>query len=197
MSAGTKYNLPPEYKPEELYRVETGVRKSGPWRLSIVAGLVAGVILPVFTPVEADLKNRTIVPVCNVQLYEAVKATDTVIKVKKTPLVYARMFLGDGEHGMTVKSVDRSNKDYDAVTLEEGAGAVFEKGMILFESKANDGKEKKNTANFVLYDSKKVETDGPVLCTLLMQAYEVKESKLHVPIHELDKAGLTSRFQFE
>lgn len=30
-----------------------------------------------------------------------------------------------------------------------------------------------------------------------MQAYEVKEAKLQAPIHELDKVGLTSRFQFE
>lgn len=29
MAAGTKYNLTPDFKPEELYRVETGVRKSG------------------------------------------------------------------------------------------------------------------------------------------------------------------------
>lgn len=45
--------------------------------------------------------------------------------------------------------------------------------------------------------AKKVESDGAVLCTLLMQAYEIKEPKLYMPIHELDKAGLTCRFQFE
>ncbi|MDE7460235.1 MAG: hypothetical protein K2M85_04025 [Paramuribaculum sp.] len=196
MSAGTKYNLTPDYKPEELYRVETGIRKSGPWKLD-TSNLTDGSMLPVFTPVEADVKKRTIVPVRNVELYEAVAAADTTIKIKKTPLVYANMFLGNGDKGMTVKSVDRSNKDYDELTLEEAAGAALEKGSILFESKAADGKAKKNVANFVMYDAKKVETNGIVLCTLLMQAYEVKEAKLHVPIHELDKAGLTSRFQFE
>ncbi len=196
MSAGTKYNLTPDYKPEELYRVETGVRKSGPWKLD-PTNLADGAILPVFTPVEADLKKRTIVPVRNVELYETAKATDTAIKVKKNPLVYVGMNLGDGTNGMTVKSVDRSNKDYDEVTLAEATGAALERGVILFEAKADDGKEKKNVANFVMYDAKKVEADGIVLCTLLMQAYEVKEAKLHVPIHELDKAGLTSRFQFE
>lgn len=196
MGAGTKYNLTPEYKPEELYRVETGVRKSSPWKLD-TTNLIAGSTLPVFTPVEADLKNRTVVAVRNVQLYEAAKATDTVIKIKKTPLVYVGMFLGDGEHGMTVKSVGRSNKDYDEVTLEAATGAALDKELILFEAKAEDGKEKKNTANFVMYDAKKVETDSPMLITLLMQAYEVKEAKLHVPIHGFDKAGLTSRFQFE
>ena len=196
MGAGTKYNLTPQYKPEELYRIETGVRKSGPWKLD-TTNLKDGVTLPVFTPVEADLSKRTIAPVRNVEVYETVAATDTSIKIKKTPLAYAGMFLGDGKKGVTVKSVDRSNSDYDELTLEAAADVALEKGVILFESVKADGKTKKNTANFVLYDAKKVETDSPVPCTLLMQAYEVKEKKLHVPIHELDKAGLTSRFQFE
>lgn len=196
MAAGTKYNITPDYKPEELYRVETGIRKSGPFKLD-TANLTPGAILPVFTPVEADLKKRTIVPVRNVQLHEAVASADTVIKIKKSPLVYAGMILGDGKSGLTVKAVDHSNKDYDAVTLEAAAGADLDKDSILFEATASGGTKKKNTANFVMYDAKKVETDGPVLCTLLMQAYEVKEAKLHIPIHSLDKAGLTSRFQFE
>ncbi len=196
MGAGTKYNLTPAYQPEELYRVETGVRKSGPWKLD-TTNLKDGVILPVFTPVEADLKKRTFVPVRNVELIESVAAADTSVKIKKTPLVYLGMFLGDGKKGATVKAIDNSNADYDVVTLEAAIGAALDKGAILFEATAEGGTKKKNTANFVLYDAKKVETDSPVLCTLLMQAYEVKEAKLHVPIHELDKAGLTSRFQFE
>lgn len=196
MAAGTKYNLPPDYKPEELYRVESGVRKSGPWKLDIT-NLSVGSVLPPFTPVEADLRKRTIVPVRNVQLHEAVASTDTTIKIKKSILVYTGMILGDGKNGMTVKSVDSSNKDYDLITLEAAAGADLEKDTVLFEATAAGGTKKKNTANFVLFDAKKVESDGPVLCTLLMQAYEVKESKLHIPIHELDKVGLTSRFQFE
>ena len=196
MSAGTKYDMTPDYKPEELYRVDTGVRSNAQWKLD-TTNLTDGVMLPVFTPVEANLKNHIIEPVRNVELYEAAAATDTTIKIKKTPLVYASMFLGNGDKGMTVKSVDRSNKDYDELTLEEAAEAALEKGSILFESKAADGKAKKNMANFVMYDAKKVETNGIVLCTLLVQAYGINEAKLHVPIHELDKAGLTSRFQFE
>ena len=49
MAAGTHYDLKPDYKPEEFYRVETGVRKSGPWKLDI-ANLVVGSFLPVFHP---------------------------------------------------------------------------------------------------------------------------------------------------
>lgn len=198
MAAGTKYNLTPDYKPEELYRVETGVRKSGPWKLD-TTNLVAGSVLPVFTPVEANLKTRVITPVRNVQVVEAYTTGDTAttVKVAKGSLAYVGMFLGSGTKGAKVTAIDRSNKDYDALTIDAAFGENIAKDAVLFEATAAGGTKKKNTANFVLYDAKKVETDGPVLCTLLMQAYEIKEPKLHLPIHELDKAGLTDRFQFE
>lgn len=69
MAAGTKYNLIPEKEVQEFYRVESGVRKSGPWKLDIT-NLVVGSFLPVFTPVQADLVKRTLVPVRNVKVVE-------------------------------------------------------------------------------------------------------------------------------
>lgn len=198
MAAGTHYNINPDYVQEELYRVESGVRKSGPWKLD-VTNLESGTILPVFTPVEADLKKRTVVPVRNVKVVEAYTTgvSNLSVKVAKGSLAYVGMFIGSGKKGAKITAVDKSNKDYDLLTIEAEFGENINKDDILFESKAAGGTTKKNTANFVLYDEKKVETDGPVLCTLLMQAYEVKESKLRMPIHELDKVALTSRFQFD
>lgn len=198
MAAGTKYNLTPEYKPEELYRVETGVRKSGPWKLDI-ANLVVGSVLPVFTPIQADLKKRTIVPVRNFRVVEAYTTGDSAlsIKVAKGSLAYVGMFIGSGKKGAEVTAIDKTNKAYDVLTIKAVFGENIAKDAVLFEATAVAGTSKKNTANFVMYDAKKVEDDGPVLCTLLMQAYEVKESKLPMPIHELDKVGLTSRFQFD
>ena len=191
MAAGTKYNLTPEYKPEEFYRVETGVRKSGPWKLDI-ANLVVGSVLPVFTPIQADLKKRTIVPVRNFRVVEAYTTGDSAlsIKVAKGSLAYIGMFIGSGKKGAEVTAID-------VLTIKAAFGENIAKDAVLFEATAVAGTSKKNTANFVMYDAKKVEDDGPVLCTLLMQAYEVKESKLPMPIHELDKVGLTPRFQFE
>ncbi len=198
MAAGTKYNLTPDYKPEEFYRVETGVRKSGPWKLDIT-NLVVDSILPVFTPVQADLKARTIVPVRNVRVIEAYTTGETAktIKVAKGSLAYVGMFLGSGTKGAKVTAINTTNKDYDVLTLDAAFGEDIAKDTVLFEATAAGGTKKKNIANFVMYDAKKVENDGPVLCTLLMQAYEVKEDKLQLPFHEQDKEGLTSRFQFE
>lgn len=198
MAAGTKYNLTPEYKPEELYRVETGVRKSGPWKLDIT-NLVVGSVLPVFTPIQADLKKRTIVPVRNFRVVEAYTTGESAlsIKVAKGSLAYVGIFIGSGKKGAEVESIDKSNKGFDVLNIKAAFGENIAKDAVLFEATAVDGTVKKNTSNFVLFDEKKVEDDGPVLCTLLMQAYEIKESKLSMPIHELDKEGLTSRFQFE
>ena len=198
MAAGTKYNLKAEYVPEEIYRVETGVRKSGPWKLDI-ANLVVGSYLPVFTPVFADLKKRTVVPVRNFEVAEdfTTSGSNKVMKIKKGSLAYAGMHIGDTKKGATVQSIDKSNKDYDVLNLAADFGATVKKGTILFEASAVEGTKKKDVANFVLYAKIKVEDDAPVLPTLLMQAYEVKIPKLPLPIHELDMEGLTSRFQFE
>ena len=198
MAAGTHYDLKPDYKPEEFYRVETGVRKSGPWKLDI-ANLVVGSFLPVFTPVQADSVKRTLIPVRNVKVVEAYTtgADALSIKIAKESLAYVGMFIGSGKKGAKVVAIDKTNKGYDVLTIEAAFGENIAKDAVLFEATAVAGTVKKNTANFVLYDAKKVENDGAVLCTLLMQAYEVKERMLVLPIHELDKVGLTSRFQFE
>ena len=198
MAAGTKYNLIPEKEVQEFYRVESGVRKSGPWKLDIT-NLVVGSFLPVFTPVQADLVKRTLVPVRNVKVVEvyANGADALSIKIAKKSLAYVGMFIGSGKKGAKVTAIDKTNKNYDVLTIEAAFGENIAKDAVLFEATAVGGTAKKNTANFVLYDAKKVESDGAVLCTLLMQAYEVKESKLILPIHDLDKVGLTSRFQFE
>lgn len=195
MAAGTKYNLPPDYQPQEFYRVESGVRKSGPWKLDIT-NLIVGSTLPVFTPVQVDLKKRTLVVVRNVKAIEKY-TTGSSMKIAKNSLSYVGMSIGDGVKGAEISAIDKTNKNYDILTLKAAFGATVEKDSVLFEAIAVDGLKKKNTANFVLYDPKKVEAGGPVLCTLLMQAYEVKEPKLILPIHDLDKKGLTDRFQFE
>lgn len=198
MAAGTHYDVTPQYEPQEFYRVETDVRKSGPWKLDIT-NLLVGSFLPVFTPVQADLVKRTLVPVRNVKVVEAytTEADALSIKIAKKSLAYVGMFIGCGKKGAKVTAIDKANKNYDVLTIEAAFGENIAKDAVLFEATAVGGTAKKNTANFVLFDAKKVESDGAVLCTLLMQAYEVKESKLILPIHDLDKVGLTSRFQFE
>ena len=133
MAAGTKYNLTPEYKPEELYRVETGVRKSGPWKLDIT-NLVVGSVLPVFTPIQADLKKRTIVPVRNFRVVETYTTGESAlsIKVAKGSLAYVGMFIGSGKEGAEVESIDKSNKGFDVLNIKAAFGENIAKDAVLF-----------------------------------------------------------------
>lgn len=266
MAAGTQYNLTPEYQPREFYRVETGVRKSGPWKLN-TDNLVDGSFLPPFAPVEADFKTRIVTVVRNARVVEAY-ASGTSVNIAKNSLVYVGMSISNGSEVQTVTAIAKDNANYDALTLAAGFSSAIAAGAVLFEAvplvvltvKANAAEEattinvakgsgvfvgmkvvigeavktvtaidssnsgydaltidtalaagvNANTkltedqksvpahvANFVTYDRKKVEVGKIVNVTLLMQAYEVKEGKLPLPIAEHDKVGLTSRFQFE
>lgn len=197
MAAGTHYDLNPVLQEEELYRIDTGVKKIGPWKLD-TTNLVAGSYLPVFTPVEVSMTKRTISVVRNVRVVEAYKTADekTTIKITKNSLAYANMFLGDGKKGCTVSSIDKSNADYDVLNIATAFASDIAVGDILFESTAAGGTVKKNTANYVLYARTKVDFGG-TYPTLLIQAYGIMEHKLVLPIHTLDKNGLTSRFEWD
>ena len=195
MSAGFKYNLTAPDVVEELYDVQTGHRKRGAYRLN-TAGLVVGTTLPNLTPVAVDLAKRTCVVVKNVKVLAEVSAEATTIQIAKNSLVEVGMFLGNGAKGAKVTAVDKSHSEYDTVTFEAAIGAKIAKGTVLFEATAVGGTTPKNKANFLIYGHTKVEA-GIVLVALLMQAYEIQEDKLTLPVSEKDKETLTSRFQFE
>ena len=195
MSAGFKYNLNPDAVVEELYDVQTGHRKRGAYKLN-TANLTVGTTLPNLTPVSVDLSTRIATVVVNAKVLEDAAADATTIKIAKNSLVAVGTILGTGSKGATVSAIDKSNSSYDEVTLAAAFGAKVSANTVLFEASAAGGTTPKNTANFLVYGNTKVE-DGIVLVALLMQAYEIQESKLTLPISEKDKVGLTSRFQFE
>jgi len=90
------------------------------------------------------------------------------------------------------------------ITLNPHYLLIQKKGTAPYEDENGDyvpgtsagGTKPKNTANFVIYETTKID-DGIVLVALIMQAYEIHESKLVLPFSDADKAALTSRFQFE
>ena len=195
MSAGFKYNLNAPEVVEEICDVQTLHHKRGPYKLD-TEGLTIGSKLPRFTAVAVDLKTRKVKVVKNVKLIEEAAAEATSIKIAKESLAYVGMLLGTGAKGAKVTAIDTSNSAFDTLTLEAAFGAKIAANTVLFEASAAGGTTPKNTANFVIYEETKVE-EGIVLVALIMQAFEIQESKLTLPISEKDKVGLTSRFQFE
>ena len=194
MSAGFRYNLTPEPTIEERYDVETGRRRRGPYKLD-TTNLPVGEYLPSFTPIAADLKKKTAQVAIRVTVAEAfTTGSNTTLKIKKNPFVYANMFLGNGSRGAQVSSIDKTNADYDTLTLAADFGANLKVGDVLFEASAVGGTTPKAIANSALYERKKIES-GIVLVALLMRAFEIEPDKLEIPFHAKDKANMPY-FQF-
>lgn len=195
MSAGFHYDTDPSKVQEEVCDVLSIWKKRGEYKLD-TTGLAVGSRLPRFVPVQADLAKRTCVPVRNVRVVADVASDATEARIAKNSLAYSGMILGTGSKGAKVTAIDQSNADYDVLTLESAFGAKVSAGDVLFEASAAGGTKPKSTANFVIYETTKID-EGIVLVALIMQAYEIQEAKLVLPFSEADKAGLTSRFQFE
>lgn len=190
MPAGFKYDLKPMDVIRELCRFDTVCRLSGGFNLED-ANVPDGTLLMPLTPLHVDLATRKASVIKNVKVVEKV-TTGTKIKIVKGSLAYKGMHLGDGTNGATVSAINTSNTNYDELTMS--AALAAEEGAVLFEAAAADGTTPKATANFLNYAVTKVEPGATV--TAIAQAYEVRESKLYVPISDKDKETLTSRFLF-
>lgn len=196
MSAGFKYDLNPVVEQEERYDVQTGIRRRGPYKLD-TTNLVVGSFLPSFAPIHADLKNKFAYAVINVEVAEAYATGDTAlsIKVAKNSLAYVGMFIGSGTKGAEVTAIDKTNKDYDVLTIKAAFGENIAKGAVLFQTTAVGGTKPKYVANSALYNRTKVE-DGIVLVSLLRTAAEIEPSKLVMPFSEKDKENMKGWFEF-
>lgn len=195
MPAGLHYNLEQIEKPTpEMCRIETIYRYSGGFNL-VLTNLTGVKTIPPFTPLVLDFKKRQATVVINVEVAEKY-TTDTSMKVKKNSLAYVGMFIGDGTNGAKVNKIDKANADYDTLTLAAafGSSVTVEAGTVLFEAKAQDGIEPKATATALNYATTKVEEGATV--TAIGRAYEIRPTKLIVPISEKDKASLGDRFMF-
>ncbi len=195
MAAGFTYNLPPEEVKEERYDVETGIPRRGPYKLD-TTGLPIGEYLPSFAPIAADLKQKTATVCVRAKVVEAYAngASDTTIKVAKGSLFTSGMYIGNGSKGATVSSIDKTNADYDVITIDAQFGATLAVDDVLFEAADSDGTSPKATANSALYGRVKIES-GIVLVALLMRAFEIEPDKLAIPFIAADKANMPY-FQF-
>lgn len=194
MAAGFKYNIEPEPSIEERYDVSTGVRRRGPYKLD-TTNLVAGSFLPSFTPIAADLVKKTAQVAIRVEVYEKfTTGSNTTLKIRKNSLAYVGMHLGNGAHGATINSIDKSDKAFDKLTLAADFGETLEASTVLYEATAVSGTTPKVIANSALYERVQVE-GGIVLVALLMRAFEIEPTKLVMPFSDIDKANMP-HFQF-
>lgn len=195
MAAGFKYNLTPDFKPEEFYDVSTGRRRRGEYTL-VKDNLTEGSFLPPFAPIYADKKDKFAYPVINVAVAEAYTTGEgaTTLKIAKGSAAYAGMTLSDGPNAAAVTAVDKTGTDADVLTFAAAFGANLAAGAVLFEA-STDGKSQKYVANSALYGRVRVDS-GIVLVALLRTAAEIEPSKLVVPFSDNDKESLKGWFDF-
>ena len=117
MPAGFKYDLNPiERQMPEKCRFETDYRYSGGFNLDI-SNLTGVAQIQPLTPLLLDFVKRTAKAVLNVEVAEKITAGSTSLKIKKNSLAYGGMHIGNGTNGGTIEAIDKSNAEYDTVTL--------------------------------------------------------------------------------
>lgn len=194
MPAGFKYDLNPiERQMPEMCRFETVYRYSGGFNLDI-SNLTGVAQIPPLIPLVLDFVKRTAKAVLNVEVAEKITAGSTSLKIKKNSLAYVGMHIGNGTNGGTIEAIDKSNAEYDTVTLAASPTLAAEKDAVLFEATAAAGKTATATATALNYAWTKVEAGATV--TAIGQAYEIRPTRLIVPISDKDKETLGDRFMF-
>jgi hypothetical protein len=180
-------------KTPEFCDVKSIYRLDGGFNL-VATNLTAGTFISPLAPLAVDFATRKATPVKNVKVYEAASNSATSVKVVKNSLAYVGMFLGTGSSGAEVTAIDKSDANFDVITLNATLGVALAVGKVVFESAATGGTTVKNVANALNYARTKVEEGATV--TAIGAVYQIKEAKLIVPVSDKDKANLGDRFMF-
>lgn len=111
------------------------------------------------------------------------------VKVDKGAPLAAGMFLCDGENTIIISTVDTTNDDYDEI---EATASItgFKLNSIAFEATDESAKKPKGVAthlNYAYTSVKKAKENG---ITPIYRAFEVRESKLYIPLTKEDKKSL-------
>lgn len=198
MSAGLKYNLPPQVLREvcdesTIYRLNDGgmdLDKSN---------LPAKGWLPELTPLYRDKVERKARVCLRIKVLEAATTSVKKFKVAKYPLidgtfVKAGMYLSDGTNVISVSSVDTSHDEYDEITASATLTAALTAGQVLVEAASASDASAKYTPNYMSYGIRKIEDEDTV--TFAGRVFGILEDELYIPVTEADKEALGDRFMF-
>lgn len=186
--AGFKYDMPLTVE-RELCDISTIKRMTGGVNLK-ANGLSDDYRIPQLAPlsVVVDGKKREAEVLVRARVAEA--ASGSTVKVGKGVALSAGMHLSDGTNSLTIKSVDTSNDDYDEVTATKVISVGFKKGDVAFEATDASANTPKGVATHLNYAWQTVRDAKSNGMTPIYRAFEVRESKLYIPLTEADKDSL-------
>jgi hypothetical protein len=193
MAAGMQYDLNPQENERELWSQETTYRYIGGFNLND-SDIPDGAKLPPLAPLAIDFTTRKAKVCKTAKVVEAAAAGATTLKVAKGSFIIVGTVLGTGAASSagagTVSAIDKSNTGYDLLTVS-ATTATLAVGDVIIETSAAGGTTPKNVANALNYSWVKQEA-GATLAAV-GQAYEIKLSKLYLPLGSKEQASLKAQ----
>lgn len=185
--AGFKYEMPPEVE-RELCDISTIKRMTGGVNIK-ANGLSDDFRIPPLAPLAVVVNGTKREGEVLIRARVTEAASGSKVKVAKGIPLSAGMFLSDGTNSLTVKSVDTTNEAYDEITAS-GAITGFVLGAVAFEATDGSSNKAKGVATNLNYSWQKVKNAKSNGMTPIYRAFEVRESKLYIPLTEADKDSL-------
>lgn len=125
-------------------------------------------------------------------VYAEAAAEATSVKIQKGSNIDGACTFSDGSHDIVISAIDKSNAEYDEVTVTALA-AKLTAGTTINEKSAGYAVSE-GVANFLNYARERFEKGMSI--TALGRAFEVVEKELYIPLTAEDKASLSDRFMF-
>ncbi|MBR8706884.1 hypothetical protein [Bacteroides pyogenes] len=185
--AGFKYEMPPEVE-RELCDISTIKRMTGGVNIK-ANGLSDDFRIPPLAPLAVVVNGTKREGEVLIRARVTEAASGSKVKVAKGIPLSAGMFLSDGTNSLTVKSVDTTNEAYDEITASS-AITGFVLGAVAFEATDGSSNKAKGVATNLNYSWQKVKNAKSNGMTPIYRAFEVRESKLYIPLTEADKDSL-------
>ena len=136
-----------------------------------ITGLPSGEIVTPATPMGFDEVARKATVLKSAVLVEAATDATTGYKVKKGHFLVVGEDVGADEGGAAyaITSIDKTNANYDVVTLATTLGVALDAGHVLFKSSANgaDVAALHVTPKGLLFDNVKIEDN--VSCAVVLR----------------------------
>lgn len=147
--------------------------------------------LPVAVAAEAVLPKAKMVKRTAV-VYAEAAAEATSVKINKGSNIDGACTFTDGTNDIAVSAINKSNADYDVLTVTALTAKLEANASI--EEKTAAYAVNEGVANFLNYAREPIEKGMSI--TALGRAFEVVEKDLYIPLTAEDKANLGDRFMF-
>lgn len=139
--------------------------------------------LPKGAVLALNAAKDKVVVVKTATVYEAAASGATAIKVKKNHV----LVLNDTIGGNKITAIDKSNADYDVLTVASTSKAITVDTVL-----ADANASKAIGLNYAT-----VKLDSCPSCTPTIQAYEIEEDSLPYPVNTDIKTALTCRHDWK